>query len=74
MSAQQKAGWFMLVAGIALLAYGVWAWRSRAVLSTWLRTEYPSGLPYWLTVGTLIGLGAANIGFGIYMLIRRSGN
>lgn len=73
MNPQTQAGWFMVAAGVALLAYGLWAWHSRAVLSTWLRMEYPSGLPYWITVLTLLGLGVGNIGFGIYILVKRPG-
>jgi hypothetical protein len=54
------------------MAYGLWAWHSRAVLSTWLRMEYPNGVPYWLTLFTLLGLGVGNIGFGIYLLVKGS--
>lgn len=70
MSSLRKTGFIILVLGILLLAYGVWALFQGSILSTWLRWEYSTGAPFWITVMTLIGLGAANIVLGLVYLFR----
>lgn len=72
MASQRKTGLILVVVGAALLVYGLWALTSDEVLSTWLRVEKPTGIPYWITVFTLISLGAINVVIGIRFLLRSS--
>ncbi len=51
----------ILVAGVLLVAYGLWGLYSGKILSTWGQVQYRPSVIYWVTVGLLILLGGANI-------------
>ena len=60
----------LIVAGGALLAYGLWALHSGWVVSTWARVEYRPSIPYWITVVALVVIGGVNVAMGVRMLLR----
>lgn len=59
-----------LVAGMLLVAYGLWSLRSGKVLITWGQfAERPSPF-YWVVVAALLLLGVVNLWWGVASLPR----
>jgi hypothetical protein len=61
---------FLVTMGSVLLAYGIYALYTGAVISTWGRTEYRPSLQYWITVLALIAVGALNVTYGVRLFFR----
>jgi len=53
--------WIPVVAGILLLAYGLYALWSGRVLITWARTVTRDSVTYWIILGALMLMGVMNL-------------
>ncbi len=70
MDVRTRARLILIGVGTLMLGYGLWGLYSGRIVSTWARVEYRPSVAYWITVVTLVGLGAVNVVLGAFGVPR----